>query len=83
MELCNTCIRSLYFVKYAKSLSNLVFLCFRDCENEILIKLEEIFIKFFKYSYFNNLSSLDYPDLRIFLERELLLGRMPLFGEID
>ena len=55
MDLCKT-IGSLYFVPNLQSKISVKFcisLCFRDCYDKISIKLEEIFIKFLKYCYFN------------------------------
>ena len=42
----------LFFTQFPnkKSVQFSINFCFRDCLDEILIKLEEIFIKSFKYS---------------------------------
>ena len=65
-----------------KSIQFCISLCFRDFREEILIKLEEIFIKFFQYCFSNQLNKclLGNHDLRVFLEGELL-GRALLSGE--
>ena len=86
-KLCKSWIGSLNFVPNMRSKKSVQFgisLCFSDCYDEIFISIEEILIKVFEYFYFHQLMfmTLNYPDFRIFLEGELLLGRALLLGEI-
>ena len=52
----------LYPICKAKNLSKFVF----HYHYEILIKLEEKFIKFFKHCYFNQLMLISYHDLTLY-----------------
>ena len=51
-----TLIGSLYFIPNLHSKQSVQFcisFCMKDCQDEILIKLEKTFIQFFTYCYFN------------------------------
>ena len=57
-ELCKTWIWSLCFVTSLQDKLSVKFcisLCFRHCNDKVLIKIEKTFIKFCKYYYLNQL----------------------------